>query len=201
MMHGSPYHVYPTNNHQAVQAFQGPPTAANVQPQYGASPLMAAKYQQLVCFVSCKNLPVAIAFECNCFPVGYGEEYHCIIPLIARQSPTAQEMSPMSVSRQFHHHQPQHQHSHQQHRSASPHMPRIMSHLARQSNQHQQHHQQQQQLQSMQPFQPMSMAASLAQHQQETSFITAADTEAAVSRVNTMFPTANDDHIRLLMKK
>lgn len=36
---------------------------------------------------------------------------------------------------------------------------------------------------------------------QETSFITQADTDAAVAKINTMFPTASDAHIRLLLKK
>lgn len=72
-------------------------------------------------------------------------------------------------------------------------MPRIMSQLARQ--------QQQQHPSGSNNLSSVPMAASLSQQQQETSFITAADTEAAVVRINTMFPTANDDHIRLLMKK
>lgn len=36
---------------------------------------------------------------------------------------------------------------------------------------------------------------------QETSFTTQADTDAAVAKINTMFPTASDTHIRLLLKK
>lgn len=36
---------------------------------------------------------------------------------------------------------------------------------------------------------------------QETSFTTQAETDAAVSKINTMFPTASDAHIRLLLKK
>lgn len=36
---------------------------------------------------------------------------------------------------------------------------------------------------------------------QETSFITQADTDAVVAKINTMFPTASDAHIRLLLKK
>lgn len=36
---------------------------------------------------------------------------------------------------------------------------------------------------------------------QETSFTTQADTDAAVAKINTMFPTASDAHIRLLLKK
>lgn len=36
------------------------------------------------------------------------------------------------------------------------------------------------------------------QNSQETSFI---DTEASVTKINTMFPTVSDIHIRLLLKK
>lgn len=36
---------------------------------------------------------------------------------------------------------------------------------------------------------------------QETSFTTQIDTDAAVTKINTMFPTASDTHIRLLLKK
>lgn len=36
---------------------------------------------------------------------------------------------------------------------------------------------------------------------QETSFTTQAETDAAVAKINTMFPTASDAHIRLLLKK
>lgn len=36
---------------------------------------------------------------------------------------------------------------------------------------------------------------------QETSFTTPIDTDAAVAKINTMFPTASDAHIRLLLKK
>lgn len=36
---------------------------------------------------------------------------------------------------------------------------------------------------------------------QETSFITPHETDAVVSKINTMFPTASDAHIRLLLKK
>lgn len=61
-------------------------------------------------------------------------------------------------------------------RQGSPHTPRIMSQLAKQ------------QIQSQ-------------QQQQETSFITPAETDAAVAKINTMFPTASDTHIRLLLKK
>lgn len=39
------------------------------------------------------------------------------------------------------------------------------------------------------------------QNMQETSFTTQADTDAAVAKINTMFPTASDAHIRLLLKK
>lgn len=38
-------------------------------------------------------------------------------------------------------------------------------------------------------------------HYQETSFTTQADTDAAVAKINNMFPTASDAHIRLLLKK
>lgn len=67
------------------------------------------------------------------------------------------------------------------HNTGSPHTPRIMSQLAKQQQQ------QQQQLQQ--------------QGQQETSFTTAAETDAAVYKINTMFPTASESHIRLLLKK
>ncbi|XP_055715896.1 uncharacterized protein LOC129809810 isoform X3 [Phlebotomus papatasi] len=44
-LHGSPYHVYPANNYPAVQpAFQGP---ASGVPSHSASPLLAAKLQQM----------------------------------------------------------------------------------------------------------------------------------------------------------
>uniref|UniRef100_A0A6B2E579 Putative bag family molecular chaperone regulator 3 n=1 Tax=Phlebotomus kandelakii TaxID=1109342 RepID=A0A6B2E579_9DIPT len=44
-LHGSPYHVYPANNYPAVQpAFQGP---ASGVPSHSASPLLAAKIQQM----------------------------------------------------------------------------------------------------------------------------------------------------------
>lgn len=45
-MHGSPYHVYPTNNYPAIQAFQGSSNTAvyNVT----ASPLMASNLQHIV---------------------------------------------------------------------------------------------------------------------------------------------------------
>ncbi len=65
------------------------------------------------------------------------------------------------------------------HGSITSHTPRMMSQLAKQ-------HFQQQQLQ---------------QQQQETSFITQAETDAAVTKINTMFPTASEPHIRLLLKK
>lgn len=41
------------------------------------------------------------------------------------------------------------------------------------------------------------------QQTQETSFSspTAMETEATISKINTMFPTASDHHIRLLLKK
>lgn len=50
-MHGSPYHVYPTNNYPAVQAFQGPSAApAHLQqqfyPAHNGSPMLATKFQQ-----------------------------------------------------------------------------------------------------------------------------------------------------------
>jgi hypothetical protein len=43
----------------------------------------------------------------------------------------------------------------------------------------------------------------LAQQTQETSFSnpTAVETDATVSKINTMFPTASEHHIRLLLKK
>lgn len=43
----------------------------------------------------------------------------------------------------------------------------------------------------------------LARHQniQETSFTTAAETDAVVAKINTMFPTVSEPHIRLLLKK
>ncbi|GAB0092732.1 uncharacterized protein DMENIID0001_077630 [Sergentomyia squamirostris] len=44
-LHGSPYHVYPANNYPAMQpAFQGP---ASGVPSHSASPLLAAKLQQM----------------------------------------------------------------------------------------------------------------------------------------------------------
>lgn len=36
---------------------------------------------------------------------------------------------------------------------------------------------------------------------QETSFTTPIDTEIAVAKINTMFPTVPDTHIRMLLKK
>lgn len=59
------------------------------------------------------------------------------------------------------------------HGSITSHTPRIMSQLAKQQT----------------------------QQQQETSFITQAETDAAVAKINTMFPTASEPHIRLLLKK
>lgn len=44
-MHGSPYHVYPTNNYPAVQAFQGP-AVYNMSSSSTASPMLATKFQQ-----------------------------------------------------------------------------------------------------------------------------------------------------------
>jgi hypothetical protein len=43
----------------------------------------------------------------------------------------------------------------------------------------------------------------LAQQTQETSFTnpTPMETDATVSKINTMFPTASEHHIRLLLKK
>lgn len=63
-------------------------------------------------------------------------------------------------------------------RQGSPHTSRIISQLAKQQVQSQQ-----------------------LQQQQETSFITPAETDAAVAKINTMFPTVTDTHIRLLLKK
>lgn len=60
------------------------------------------------------------------------------------------------------------------HGSIASHAPRMMSQLAKQHIQ---------------------------QQQQETSFITQAETDAAVTKINTMFPTASEPHIRLLLKK
>lgn len=60
------------------------------------------------------------------------------------------------------------------HGSITSHTPRMMSQLAKQHIQ---------------------------QQQQETSFITQAETDAAVTKINTMFPTASEPHIRLLLKK
>lgn len=57
-------------------------------------------------------------------------------------------------------------------RQGSPHTPRIMSQLAKQQG-----------------------------GIQETSFSTQAETDAAVAKINTMFPTASENHIRLLLKK
>lgn len=71
-------------------------------------------------------------------------------------------------------------------RQGSPHTPRIMSQLAKQQIQSQL-------FQNQQPYHQ--------QQQQETSFITPAETDAAVAKINTMFPTASDTHIRLLLKK
>lgn len=45
------------------------------------------------------------------------------------------------------------------------------------------------------------LAATSKQNVQETSFITPAETDAAVAKINTMFPTASESHIRLLLKK
>jgi len=41
------------------------------------------------------------------------------------------------------------------------------------------------------------------QHLQETSFTTptSMETDATVSKINSMFPTASEHHIRLLLKK
>ncbi|XP_055324152.1 uncharacterized protein LOC129578905 isoform X6 [Sitodiplosis mosellana] len=114
-LHGSPYHVYPINNHPpAVQAFQAPNTASlyNVS----TSPLLTNKLQKM-------------------------------------------EMSPVM-------------------RMGSPNISRIMQH-----------------------FDKTSQNGSTCGNYQETSFITQADTDAAVAKINTMFPTASDAHIRLLLKK
>lgn len=89
--------------------------------------------------------------------------------------------------------------------NGSPHMPRIMSQLANTGYPTQAPYPT-----NHQPPYPMQQPQATPQHfqhqngqsqQQETSFITAADTEAAVTKINTMFPTANDAHIRLLLKK
>lgn len=46
-MHGSPYHVYPTNNYPAVQAFQGPSNNSTaIYNVATASPMLAPKFQQ-----------------------------------------------------------------------------------------------------------------------------------------------------------
>lgn len=49
------------------------------------------------------------------------------------------------------------------------------------------------------PHTPRSVSRlATTQNLQETSFI---DTEASVTKINTMFPTVSDIHIRLLLKK
>ncbi|XP_031631281.1 uncharacterized protein LOC116345757 isoform X5 [Contarinia nasturtii] len=53
----------------------------------------------------------------------------------------------------------------------------------------------------IQHFDKTSQNGSTCGNYQETSFITQADTDAAVAKINTMFPTASDAHIRLLLKK
>lgn len=53
----------------------------------------------------------------------------------------------------------------------------------------------------MQHFDKASINGSTYGNYQETSFITQADTDAAVAKISTMFPTASDAHIRLLLKK
>lgn len=65
---------------------------------------------------------------------------------------------------------------------SSPHTPRVGNLIK-----HQQMMQQQQQQ----------------QHVQETSFTmpTPMETDATVSKINSMFPTASEHHIRLLLKK
>lgn len=192
-MHGSPYHVYPTNNHQAVQAFQGPHPNTNTMVhhhhqqssyQYGASPMLAAKYHQQLVSAMMLIATITPTHQSRLFETLLVTKSVCkhsapnrfVNPISPGLHSSAQEMSPIQ--------------RHQQH-AASPHMPRIMSQLARQ----------QQQPMAGSNLSPIPMSASLSQQQQETSFITAADTEAAVTKINTMFPTANDDHIRLLMKK
>lgn len=95
--------------------------------------------------------------------------------------------------------------SHMTRQTGSPHLPRIMSQLANQppyptqypyQPQHQYHQQQMPYPMQQHPSHPFPNS-----QQQETSFITLADTEAAVTKINTMFPTANDVHIRMLLKK
>lgn len=60
----------------------------------------------------------------------------------------------------------------------------------------------------MRPNTPKSLKQFGSQNiMQETSFsnanniVTAQDTEVAVAKINTMFPTVSDTHIRLLLKK
>ena len=67
---------------------------------------------------------------------------------------------------------------------SSPHTPRVGNLIKN----HQMIQQQQQQQQ---------------QHLQETSFTTPTtmETDATVSKINSMFPTASEHHIRLLLKK
>lgn len=56
-------------------------------------------------------------------------------------------------------------------------------------------------LRFLQNFDKTSQNGSMCGNYQETSFITQADTDAAVAKISTMFPTAGDAHIRLLLKK
>lgn len=107
-LHGSPYHVYPSNNFPAMRAFQGPnPSLYNVS----ASPLLSTKSQLQM------------------------------------------EMSPVSHLK-----------------SSAPHTPRSGN---------------------------MSRRSTI----QETSFSSQIDTDAVVAKIQNMFPTAGENHIRLLLKK
>lgn len=104
--------------------------------------------------------------------------------------------------------------------TGSPHLPRIMSQLANQAPYPSQppypmpSHQYPTAQHAAYPLQhlnqPMPFANAPQQQyqsqgghpaQQETSFSTPADLEAAVTKINTMFPTTNDTHIRMLLKK
>ncbi|XP_055909687.1 uncharacterized protein LOC129944349 isoform X2 [Eupeodes corollae] len=107
-LHGSPYHVYPTNNFPAMRAFQGPnPSLYNIS----ASPLLSTKSQLQM------------------------------------------EMSPVSHLK-----------------SSAPQTPRTGN---------------------------MSRRSTI----QETSFSSQIDTDAVVAKIQNMFPTAGENHIRLLLKK
>ncbi|XP_055845639.1 uncharacterized protein LOC129911754 isoform X4 [Episyrphus balteatus] len=107
-LHGSPYHVYPSNNFPAMRAFQGPnPSLYNIS----ASPLLSTKSQLQM------------------------------------------EMSPVSHLK-----------------SSAPQTPRTGN---------------------------MSRRSTI----QETSFSSQIDTDAVVAKIQNMFPTAGENHIRLLLKK